>query len=114
MQNIIIELKELRGIAFELYQILEMLAIYIVCIQKEDFDVAKIPMDRIFSMMEEHANRWAAMRASGDFGRVEAQLLLRIANEFEAAMKQTEENKEKDSKANYFTRLEKIGGILKV
>lgn len=112
LHKIITEVKELRSLAFELYRILNLLVIYIVCIQKEDYDVAKIPTENIIKLIEEHANSWAAMLASGDLGRVESQLVLRIANDFDAAMGQTEENGEVNSKANYLNHLKKIGATI--
>jgi hypothetical protein len=112
LHNLILEMKELRSLAFELYRILNLLATYIVCIQKEDFDVAKIPMENIFAFIEEHAIVWASMRASGAFGRIETQLILRIANDIGAAMAQTEENGEVNTKPKYLDQLKKIGSII--
>ena len=106
------EFRELRSLAFELYRILNLLATYIVCIQKEDFDQAKIPMENIFSFIEEHAMVWASMRGTGAFGRIETQLVLRIANDIGAAIAQTEENGEVSTKPKYLERLQKIGSII--
>ena len=112
LHNLILEFKEFRSFAFELYRILDLLALYIVCIQKEDFDVAQIPMQNIFALVEEHAMVWAAMKASGEFGRLESQLVLRIANDIGAAMAQTVENGEVSTKRKYLSQLKKIGGII--
>ena len=88
------------------------MAQYIVCIQKEDFDEAKIPMENIFKVIEEHAVIWADMRSSGEFGRLESQLVLRIANDTGVAIVQTEENGEVNTKPKYLNQLKKISGIL--
>jgi hypothetical protein len=112
LHNVILEFRELRSLAFDLYRILNLLAAYIVCIQKEDFDVAKIPMDKVFEIIESHAKTWADMRASGAFGRLESQLILRIANDIGAAMAQTEENGEVNTKPKYLSSLKNIGSIL--
>lgn len=112
LHNIIMEFRELRSLAFELYRILNLLGTYIVCIQKEDFDQAKIPMENIFSFIEEHAMVWASMRGTGAFGRIETQLVLRIANDIGAAIAQTEENGEVNSKPNYLSKLKDIGEII--
>ena len=112
LHNVIMEFKELRSLAFELYRILNLLAIYIVCIQKEDYDVAKIPMEKVFEFIESHATTWAKIRSSGAFDRLETQLILRIANDMGAAMVQTEENGEVSNKPKYLSRLKEIGSIL--
>ncbi|MCR9014583.1 PKD domain-containing protein [Aquiflexum gelatinilyticum] len=112
LQNLILEIKEFRSFGFELYRILNLLAQYIVCIQKEDFDEAKIPMENIFKVIEEHAVIWADMRSSGEFGRLESQLVLRIANDTGVAIVQTEENGEVNTKPKYLNQLKKISGIL--
>ena len=112
LHKIIMEVKELRSLAFELYRILNLVAIYMVCIQKDDYDMAKIPTENTFALIEEHANAWAAMLASGDFGRMESQLVLRIANDLDAAVVRTEENGEQNSKPKYLNHLKKIGSTI--
>jgi hypothetical protein len=112
LHNIILEIKDLRGFAFELYRILNLLALHIVCIQKEDFDIAQIPMDNVFEIIEKHATEWAELRARGEFGRLESQLIVRIANDMGAAMSQTNENGEGNTKPKYLSQLKKITGIL--
>lgn len=51
--------KEFRFLALCLYRILAQLAMYIMCIQKDDFDKARIPMDEVFTLIREHVAQWA-------------------------------------------------------
>jgi hypothetical protein len=112
LHDLILEVKEFRGFAFELYRILDQLAIVIVCIQKEDFDVAKIPMEKGFFLVEQHASDWAAMKVSGEFGRLETQLMLVIGKNIQAALVQTQQNGEASAKPKYLSQLKKIVAIL--
>ncbi|WP_373496449.1 PKD domain-containing protein [Aquiflexum sp.] len=112
LHDLLIEIKQLRSLAFALYRILEQLAVFIACIQNEDVDVAKIPMENVFASIEDNAHTWAALRESGDFGRLELQLVLRIANDMAAAMAQIEGNGETDSKPKYLNQLKNIRAIL--
>ncbi|WP_296703620.1 PKD domain-containing protein, partial [Algoriphagus sp.] len=112
LQNIILEFKEFRGFAFQLYQIISSLISYIVCIQKEDYDVAKIPMEKVFDFIEAHSKNWAELRASGEFGRIEVQAIANIESVFTKASTQTSENGEATAKPKYLRRIKTIQGIL--
>lgn len=112
IQNIILEFKEFRGFGLQLYQILSMLVNYIVCIQKEDYDVAKIPMEKVFEAIEEHAKSWAELRESGAFGRVEVALIAKTEKGFTAASTQTTANGEATAKPKYLSKIKIIEGIL--
>ncbi|MEB2773758.1 PKD domain-containing protein [Algoriphagus sp. D3-2-R+10] len=112
IQNIMLEIKEFRGFGLQLYQILTLLINYIVCIQKEDYDAAKIPMEKVFDVIEEHAKNWAELREGGEFGRVEVALIAKIEAGFTAASTQTTANGEATAKPKYLRRIKIIEGIL--
>ncbi|GAA0879205.1 hypothetical protein GCM10009119_21730 [Algoriphagus jejuensis] len=112
LNNLLIEIRELRTLAFGLYKILNLLAMHIVCIQKDDFDVASIPTQKVFEVIESHAKVWADMRASGAMGRLELQLILRVESDMSAAMVQTTANGEETIKTKYFSQLKIIVEIL--
>jgi hypothetical protein len=112
LQNIILEAKELRGLALQLYRILALLSMYIVCIQKGDFDRSELPLANAFEVMAKHARDWAALRESGQLGRLEVQILSRIGNDIAVAIAQTEQNGEVSTKPNYLNLLKKWGEIL--
>ncbi|THU40588.1 hypothetical protein FAM09_00285 [Niastella caeni] len=54
--------KEFRLLALCLYRILAQLAMYIMCIQKDDLDKARIPMEEVFKVIREHVAEWAVQR----------------------------------------------------
>lgn len=112
LQNIILEFKDLRGIALQLYRILTLLAMYISCIQKGDFDEGELPLAGAFVVMVEHAKSWAALRDNGELGRLEVQLLSRISNDIAVAIVQTEQNGEVSIKRKYLGLLMEWGKIL--
>ncbi|WP_339875676.1 PKD domain-containing protein [uncultured Algoriphagus sp.] len=112
LQNLIVEVKEIRAFAFQLYQILSTLVSNIVCIQNEDYDIAKIPMDKVFDVIEAHAKNWAELKASGAFGRIETAAIAKIEAVFTSASEQTRNNGEASAKPKYLRRLKIIEGII--
>ncbi|MEN2280587.1 PKD domain-containing protein [Algoriphagus sp. SE2] len=112
LHTIILEFKDFRPFAFQLYQIISSLINYIVCIQKEDYDVAKIPMLKVFDLIEAHSRSWTEMRESGAFGRSDVQAIAKIETGFTAASTQTRENGEGTAKPKYLRRIKTIQGIL--
>lgn len=112
LQTIILESKELRGLALQLYRILVLLLMYIVCVQKGDFDRGELPLANAFEVMLRHARDWAALRERGQLGRLEVQIISRIGNDIAVAIAQTEQNGEVSAKPNYLNLLKKWGEIL--
>jgi hypothetical protein len=112
LQNIILESSELRSLALQLYRILALLSMYIVCIQMGDFDRGALPMANVFEVMAGHARQWAALRDSGQLGRLEIQILSRMGNDIAVAIAQTEQNGEVSTKPKYLNLLKKWGEIL--
>lgn len=112
LQNIILEITALRGLALQLYRILALLSMYIICIQKGDFDQGELPLANAFEVMVRHARDWAALRERGQLGRLEVQILSRIGNDIAVAIAQTEQNGEVSAKPNYLNLLKKWGEIL--
>lgn len=112
LQIIILEFADLRGLAFQLYRILAVLSMYIVCIQKGDFDQDPIPTQKVFQVMLSHAKVWSEMRDSGQFGRVEILLIARIGNDVAVATALTEQNGEVSTKPKYLSFLKDWSEIL--
>ncbi len=112
LHQIILEFKDFRAFAFQLYQIISQLVTYLVCIQKEDYDVAKIPMVKVFDVIEAHAKSWAELRETGAFSRVDSALIAKIESGFTSASTQTQENGEGNTKPKYLRRIKNIEAIL--
>ncbi|WP_373396434.1 PKD domain-containing protein [Algoriphagus halophilus] len=112
LHQIILEFKDFRTFAFQLYQIISQLVTYMVCIQKEDYDAAKIPMEKVFDVIEAHAKSWAELKASGAFGRADIAAIARIEAGFTAASTQTRVNGEATAKPKYLRKIKVLEGLL--
>jgi hypothetical protein len=113
LQEIIKERKDLRLIALLLYKVLNLLAMYIVCIQKDDFDQAKIRMDGVFDLIRSHVEVWSDMIKEGLFSDEEKAVVKNIGNDIEAEIKRVKDNGEEASKSNYLVMLGKILSVIK-
>ena len=101
LNNIIIERKDLRLLALSLYRILVQLAMYIVCIQKEDFNVAKIPMDEVFKVISTHIRRWVPLIQQGIFTADEIAVVKKMGEDMKVEIARINANGEAAAKKNY-------------
>ena len=108
LQKLIIERKDLRLLALALYRILNLLAMYIVCIQKEDFDIAKVPMNKVFALIQRHVKQWVDMIATGVFAPAEIKLVKMIGDDIEKEMKRVQINGEAATKPKYMRLLKQL------
>jgi hypothetical protein len=112
LQPLILDSKEFRLISLMLYRILNLLAMYIVCIQDADFNKAKVPMIAVFDLIRSHAAEWVNMIHQGAFTDEDIAVVKAIANDIENEIKRVQENGEKDKKKNYLKFLKEILSIL--
>ncbi|MFY7839760.1 MAG: PKD domain-containing protein, partial [Lacibacter sp.] len=98
----------LRVQALFLYRVLTRLAMYIVCIQKEDFDVAKVPMARTFTAIRSHVKEWIALIAAGSFSAKDIDMVKEMGNDMENELNRTTQNGEAATKPKYLKMLKTI------
>ncbi|MEJ8816345.1 carboxypeptidase-like regulatory domain-containing protein [Lacibacter sp. H407] len=113
LQRLIVNRKDLRLLALAMYRILNQLAMYIVCIQKEDFDVAKVPMNRVFAIIQRHTSEWAQLIATGVFAPAEMSMVKAIAEDINREMQRTQANGEALNKPKYLRLMKQILDILR-
>jgi hypothetical protein len=104
--------KDLHLLALALYRILTQLAMYVVCIQKEDFDVAGVPMNRVFSVIRGHVKQWAELIATGLFSPGEVKMVKEIGDDIGKEITRTNANGEATAKAKYLRALKQILDII--
>jgi hypothetical protein len=112
LHKIILERKDLRNIALRLYRIIVMLAMYIVCIQKEDFDRAKVAMNRVFSVMRKHFSEWMGLINQNVFTNAEKVIVANIRNDMQSEDARTKQNGEESTKVNYLKALAQLISII--
>ncbi len=112
LQNIILERKDLRIVALRLYRILVLLSMYIVCIQKEDFDNAKVVMNGVFSVMKKHFIAWKDMIDQNVFNNDEKAIVVDTRNHMENEDKRTNQNGEEAAKVKYLKSLTQLIAII--
>lgn len=112
LQRLIIERKDIRLLALALYRILNQLAMYIVCIQKEDFDAAKVPMSKVFSLISRHVKQWADLIATGAFSPGEMDMVKQMGGDVDAEIQKVKANGEDATKPKYFKSLSQIFSII--
>lgn len=113
LQKLIIERKDLRLLALALYRILNQLAMYIVCIQKEDFDVAKVPMAKVFTLINRHVKQWVDLISTGIFTAKEVALVKVIGDDIEKELKRVDTNGETAAKPKYLKMLNQILSVIR-
>lgn len=113
LQKLVVDRKDLRLLALAMYRILNQLAMYIVCIQKEDFDIAKIPMNRVFTVINSHVKQWVELASTGVFSSGEIKMTQLIADDIEKEMKRVQTNGESAAKPKYLRILKIILGLLR-
>lgn len=113
LQKIIIERKDIRLLALALYRILNQLAMYIVCIQKEDFDVAKIPMSKVFSLILRHIKQWTDLISTGVFTAAEVGMVKMIGDDTEKELQRIDANGETGNKPKYVKMVKQILDIIR-
>ena len=113
LQKLIIERKDVRLLALALYRILNLVAMYIVCIQKEDFDIAKVPMNRVFSLIQRHVKQWVDLIATGVFAPADISMVKTIGDDIEKEMKRVQTNGEAAAKPKYMRVLKQLLDIIR-
>jgi hypothetical protein len=113
LHSIIIEFNDLRQLALRLYRILNRLAMYVVCIQDEDFDKAKIKMSPVFELIQSNVNVWRDMIKSGAFTDQEIAVVKGIGKDIDMEIQRVKENGEETVKANYLAALAVILEMIK-
>lgn len=103
----------LRIQALFLYRVLTRLAMCIVCIQKEDFDVAKVPMARTFTVIRAHVKEWTALIAAGSFSAKDVAMVKDMGNDMENEFNRTTQNGEAATKPKYLKLLKTIIDMIK-
>ncbi|WP_164972777.1 PKD domain-containing protein [Lacibacter luteus] len=103
----------LRIQALFLYRVLTRVAMYIVCIQKEDFDVAKVPMARTFTAIRAHVKEWTALIAAGSFSAKDVAMVKEMGNDMENEFNRTTQNGEAATKPKYLKLLKTIIDMIK-
>ena len=112
LSEIIISNTDLRLIALLLYRILVQLAMYIVCIQKGDFNAAtaRIPMANVFETIIGNVNRWAAIIQQ--FTPEQKDIVKKIGEDINSEMARVTSNGEANEKRNYMRNLKAIVTII--
>jgi hypothetical protein len=113
LHKIIVERKDIRFLALLLYRILQQLAMYIVCIQPEDFDVAKVPLSKLFTLIQRHTKQWSELIATGVFTPAEVSTVKTMGEEMAKEMERTQANGEEGSKGKYLKQIKQISDLIK-
>jgi len=113
LQKLIIERKDLRLLALALYRIFNQLAMYIVCIQKEDFDVAKVPMAKVFSLINRHVKQWVDLISTGVFTAKEIAIVKEMGDDIENEIIRVNANGETAAKPKYLKMLNQILSVIR-
>jgi hypothetical protein len=113
LNTIIKENKDIRLLSLMLYRILNLLSMYIVCIQDEDFDKATVQMIEVFKLIRSHAGVWKNLINQGVFSSQEIAIVKSIGNDIEDEIKRVKDNGEEASKPNYIKTLTLILNIIK-
>lgn len=113
LHNIIVERKDIRLLALLLYRILQQLAMYIVCIQPEDADLAKVPMSKLFTLIQRHVKQWSELIATGVFTPAEVSTVKTMGNELEGEFQRTQTNGEAGIKPKYLKLIKQISDHIK-
>jgi hypothetical protein len=108
LQNIIQERQDIRLLALMLYRILNQLCMYIVCIQPEDFDKARVPMSRVFELIRIHVQLWVSFINQGAFTEEEVAVVKSMGEDIGKEIQRVEANGEKAAKAKYLKFIGKI------
>ncbi|AEV96872.1 hypothetical protein A4D02_29945 [Niastella koreensis] len=103
--------ENLRTLALALYRILMLLSMYIACIQKEDADKAKVPMDEVFRLIEENTKAWADLNKQKPFAAPDMDIIKQIFTDLKTEEARIISNGEATIKPVY---LELIRAIIKI
>jgi hypothetical protein len=103
----------LRIQALFLYKILNSLAMYIVCIQREDFDIAKVPMTKVFTTIRGHVKMWVELISTGVFKQNETDMVKAMGNDIENEIQRVTQNGEAAAKPKYMRMLKQILDMIK-
>jgi hypothetical protein len=104
--------ENLRLLALALYRILMQLAMYIMCIQKEDADKAKVRMDGVFKLIQEHTASWVTLHKQKPFSTNELDMVKQIQSDLKAEDARINNNGEATAKPNYLNAIRSIIKIL--
>ena len=104
--------ENMRLLALCLYRILMQLAMYIMCIQKEDFDKAKVPMDEVLKLIQDNVSQWAAKHKEKPFAAKELEVVKQIDEDLRAEDTRINNNGEAAAKPNYLDAIRAIVKIL--
>jgi hypothetical protein len=96
----------LRLQVLALYRVLLQLVTYIICIQKEDFNEARIPMDGVMKIVQAHIADWSAN--IGQFKTAELDMVGFIGDDLKGEEKRVNNNGEATVKVKYLEVLKKI------
>ncbi len=100
--------QQLRIQALFLYKVLNSLAMYIVCIQREDFDVAKVAMSKVFTTIRSHVKEWLPLIAAGAFKPDEVDFVKKTGDDIENETQRVIQNGEAAAKPKYMRMLKQI------
>jgi hypothetical protein len=104
--------ENLRPLALALYRILMQLAMYIMCIQKEDADKAKVRMDEVFKLIQENTTQWVALHKQKPFSTKELEIVKQIQDDCKREDTRINNNGEAATKPNYLNAIRAIIKIL--
>lgn len=113
LQYLISNREDVRFVSLELYRILNLLAMYIACIQTEDIDKAVVPMIKVFELISRHVQEWTKLAAQGAFSQEDMGVIQKMVADIEREVQRTNENGEANSKAHYLALLNRILKVLK-
>lgn len=113
LQELISDRKDLRLLALAMYRILTQLSMYIVCIQTEDFDIAKVAMNRVFSTINSHVKQWATLARREELTAKEKTMITLIGDDIENEIKRVMANGEEGDKPKYLDILKIILGVIR-
>lgn len=113
LNAIIKENKGIRLLSLKLYRILNLLSMYIVCIQGEDFDKATVQMSKVFDLIRSNVEKWKSQIIKGVFTNQEIAVVKNIGNDIETEIKRVIDNGEQGLKPKYIALLTIIYDIIK-
>jgi hypothetical protein len=110
LHDIIQSNKNFRLLALNMYRILMLLAMYIMCIRKADFDKGKIPMAELFNMIRKHIADWSGQIR--EFAGEEVELVKKMGDDLRAEDLRINANGEASIKPKYLAMIRAILRII--
>jgi hypothetical protein len=114
LNNMIIEKKDFRLPALELFRILTLLNMYIVCLQQKDIADTKVPMVNVFDLTKRNIDEWLIRVSQKLFVKNEVDVIKKMGDDMDLEITRTTQNGEETNKIKYMDILNRIMDSIKL